>query len=673
MELSDLKGVGPVRLTKLRAMGIRSLRDLLYHLPVRYEDHETEIPCANISQGAGMVRGVIVEKPKIAYFHGISRVTAIIRDESGSLSLCWFNEPWMVQQLPVGKVIRLYGRTALRNGKALMYNPSLVDRTGWMPVYKRPAGFPERSYQAMIKEALSVRGEILAETLPEAFLRRNRLCGLSEAILQAHFPDSLDALKAARRRLSFENMLMYLVWVAMIGRQRDAASPISGASLHAGDFWNTTPFPPTSAQRRVLQEIAADLEKSSAMARLVQGDVGCGKTILAFGAIFLAWQGGFQAAMMAPTEILAEQHYENAILQLGRMGIRCRLLTGSTRAKERRQILEELRNGSCDAVFGTHALISEGVKYARLGLAITDEQHRFGVRQRSRLQEKGSGRSKEGMTKLPHVLVMSATPIPRTMALLLYGDLDLSIVDELPPGRQAVKTRIVPENKREDMYHFLRRAVSQGHQAYLVCPLVEDSEALDEVASAKSMFETLRSGSLRELRLGLLWGNQKSEEKSETLRAFADGNLDVLVSTTVIEVGVNVPNATIMIIENAERFGLSQLHQLRGRVGRGKEESWCFLLSSAPDKLRILCETADGFEVARKDLEMRGPGDLMGTRQSGETINGFLPDGDVRLLDEVAESVRRLYAEEADPEEKIKIEETASSLFAERGMKIARN
>jgi len=372
--------------------------------------------------------------------------------------------------------------------------------------------------------------------------------------------------------------------------------------------------------------------------------------------------------MMAPTEILARQHYESAKAMLEPQGIHCGLLIGSMKAKDKRAAHAACANGSWDAVFGTHALISEGVAYDRLGLVVTDEQHRFGVRQRSTLQEKGA---KE--TTAPHVLVMSATPIPRTLALILYGDLDVSVVDELPPGRTPVKTRIVPDEKREAMYGFLRSEVAKGRQGYVVCPLVEDSEMLEDVRSAQATYEELVSGVLHGLRVGLTWGAQSAEEKAAVLASFSSGELDVLVSTTVIEVGVNVPNASVMIIENAERYGLSQLHQLRGRVGRGTAESWCFLLANENERLRILTQTNDGFLVAQKDLELRGPGDLMGTRQSGEMMAGFLLDGDVKLLEEAAKCMKQLREDPSMQEEHRAVENTAMEHYRDKIAHIALN
>ena len=372
--------------------------------------------------------------------------------------------------------------------------------------------------------------------------------------------------------------------------------------------------------------------------------------------------------MMAPTEILARQHYESAKAMLEPLGIHCGLLIGSMRPKAKREAQEACANGEYQAVFGTHALISEKVAYQKLGLVVTDEQHRFGVMQRSTLQQKGT----DG-TKAPHVLVMSATPIPRTLALILYGDLDVSIVDELPPGRTPVKTRVVPEEKRAGMYGFLRQEVLKGHQAYVVCPLVEDSEMMEDVRSAQATFDALKNGELSGLRVGLTWGAQPADEKAQVLSEFSAGNLDVLVSTTVIEVGVNVPNASVMVIENAERFGLSQLHQLRGRVGRGSAESWCFLLAAENERLRILTQTNDGFIVAQKDLELRGPGDLMGTRQSGEMMADFLLDGDVKLLDEAAKCMKRLRENPKLAAERQQVEAEALRNYRDKLADIAMN
>ena len=629
-------------------------------------------PVAQAVEGECLLRGVIAQKPKIAYFRGLSRVSAVLADATGQLSICWFNEPWMVQQTPVGKEIALYGRIQVKNGARLLVNPRLVTEEGWLPVYRSIRGIPGKLLRGLIHEALSRVEEICPEALPSGLRKRHYLLSLPQALCAIHRPESLESLQEARRRVDFEQMLLYLMRIRLVQQQVQEGWPMPVPEESLDAFWQAAPFPPTRAQRRVLEEIAADLRRDQAMSRLVQGDVGCGKTMLAFGAIYLSWRAGFQSAMMAPTEVLARQHYENARTLLQPLGIECALLTGSTKARERREILARLHQGAIAALFGTHALISRDVAYGRLGLVITDEQHRFGVRQRSSLQEKGQLPLQHG--KAPHVLVMSATPIPRTLALILYGDLNLSLVDEMPPGRRPVQTRMVPEARRDAMYQFVREAVEKkGQQAYVVCPLVEDSETQSDLHSAQSIFEELSSHQLQGLRLAKTWGTQKSEEKAETLRRFAAGEIDVLVATTVIEVGVNVPNATVMVIENAEKYGLSQLHQLRGRVGRGTEESWCFLLGRATSRLNILCQTNDGFLVAQKDLELRGPGDLMGTRQSGDAADRLLSGGNLQLLGEAQDCVRRLTEDPALAEELHAVEALTIRQFSDADLKIALN
>ena len=668
MELTQIEGIGPVRAESLRAMGIFSLRDLLYMLPVRYDDYTKLFPCNTRQEGNILVSGTVSSSPKLSVFHGLKKVTATISDNFGKMPVCWYNEPWMVKQIHEGDQLRLFGRLSIKNNRRTLLNPRIVsDDEHFCPVYRSIKGFPSKSFRKLIRSALEMTDECCIETLPAEFRVRYQLCELNYAIYQAHFPDDMNALKIARRRLSFEQILLYLIFVNMSKSGKHLAAPFIFHNELQDKYWNSLAFSPTNAQRSVLSDIASDLKKDTAMSRLLQGDVGSGKTAVAFGAIFLTVQSGFQAAMMAPTEILARQHYENAIKVLKPLGIRCRLLTGNTKPKERKEILKELSDNTCQAVFGTHALISRDVHYSCLGLAITDEQHRFGVNQRSLLQEKGTDNQ-----RAPHVLVMSATPIPRSLALILYGDLDISIIDELPAGRIPVKTRLVPESKRQDMYLFVHEQVSKGKQVYIVCPLVEESDSNNDLQSAKSLFEKLKNNELKGLRIGLTWGAQKPDEKEKTLKEFSAGKYDVLVSTTVIEVGVNNPNATIMIIENAERYGLSQLHQLRGRVGRGDLESWCFLLSDTSDKLKVLCSTNDGFIISQKDLELRGPGDLIGTRQSGEPGAAFLY-GDIRLLDEVTRCVQDLHRDPSLKNTLDIIEKSASTYFAVSGHSVALN
>ena len=668
MELTEMAGIGPARSEALRAMGIISLRDLLYTLPERYEDYNTVYPCNTKKEGTVLISGTIVQAPRLSVYHGLRKVTASVEDESGKMPVCWYNAPWIMNSLSAGQHVRLYGRLQIRNNRRILQNPKFAtEDEGLIPVYRSIKGFPAKTFRNLIADALSKVDDCCPETLPTEFRICWHLCELNYAIRQAHFPDDYEALKIARRRLSFERILLYLAYVSMAGSKKQPGIPMKFPERQTELFWKAQGFEPTGAQKKVLEDIAADLQKNTAMSRLVQGDVGCGKTAVAFGAVSLASASGYQSTMMAPTEILAVQHYENAKKTLEPTGIRCRLLTGSTKAKERKMILQELKNRQCDVVFGTHALISRDVEYGRLGLVITDEQHRFGVNQRSSLQMKGKTED-----IVPHVLVMSATPIPRTLALILYGDLDLSVINEMPKGRIPVKTRIVPEHKREDMYRFLRNEIAKGKQAYIVCPLVEEDDEKSELHSAKALFETLRKNEMQGLRVALTWGSQKTEEKDRVLHDFVEGKYDVLVSTTVIEVGVNNPNATIMVIENAERYGLSQLHQLRGRVGRGKDESWCFLFAEPSEKLNSFCSTNDGFVIAQKDLELRGPGDLAGTRQSGEPGNGFL-FADIRMLDEVTECITQLHRNPAMKKTLAVIEKQAEDYFAEEGRRIALN
>ena len=669
MELKEIRGLGPARLEAFRAVGIESLRDLFMYLPVRYDDLTHAVPCSTEEPGMHVFHGRILQRPSASWHQGLSKVEAVMEDQSGKLSIIWFNQPWMQKQLHAGMTVTLYGRLAFnKHGRRELQNPEQVTLGQIRPVYKEIQGVPAKILRQVIQTHLYMLPELIEEILPESILREYHFPSRAEAIAVSHEPDTLEDVKAARQRLAFEKMLLYL---CMVKCQRGASDPGFALSIPdkvVDEYWNAQPFTPTQAQRRVLAEVVQGLRQNRAMARLIQGDVGCGKTAIAFGAILCACRAGFQAAMMAPTEILARQHYESAKKVLESFGIRCGLLVGSLKASEKKKAHARLEAGEWDAVFGTHALISEGVQYQKLGLVITDEQHRFGVRQRSFLQAKG-----EQAGRMPHVMVMSATPIPRTLALILYGDLDVSVVDELPAGRKPVQTRLVPENKRHDMYGFLHKEIAMGHQAYVVCPLVEDSESIEHVRSAQSTYEELRTHELRDLRIGLTWGEQKAEEKQLVLDQFARGDLDVLISTTVIEVGINVPNSTVMIIENADRFGLSQLHQLRGRVGRGGDESWCFLVAQRSEKLGIMVKTNDGFEIAQKDLELRGPGELMGTRQSGQESLGFLLDGDVKLLQLATRCIESIYSEDRFQTTRSILEKTAEKTFEGRIGQIAKN
>ncbi len=632
-ELSSLRGVGAARLEALAKAGIFTMRDLLFTLPAAYKDTLHPTPVAELSAGQTACVSVFLKAPaRLSRFNGRTAVTVKMTDGTQTLTVQFYQQPWMKDAFKADTEYLLYGRVEEKNGAFGMICPSVEHERALIPRYRALPGLPDKTFSGLVKQALEQIDDCVRETLPVGVRARHQLCEINFALRQTHFPDSAETLQIAKRRLAFESLLLYQVAMGLTRGARQEGVLIKTAEPEA--FFASLPFPPTGAQRRVLAEIAADLCAPRAMARMVQGDVGCGKTAVAFGAIYLTARGGFQSALMAPTEILARQHLESAKKMLEPLGVSCGLLLGGMKAAERREALENIRTGRWQAVIGTHALLSEGVEYHRLGLVVTDEQHRFGVRQRKKLADKAE--------QEPNALVMSATPIPRSLALVLYGDLDLSVIDEMPPGRTPVETRIVPEEKREGLYAFIRAEAQAGHQTYIVCPLVEESEAI-EAADAQSMYAALCGGALHGLRLGLTYGSQDPAEKEKTIAAFAQGELDVLVATTVIEVGVNVPAASVMVIENADRFGLSQLHQLRGRVGRGAAKSWCFLMAKKNARLNALCKTSDGFEIAREDLRQRGPGDFLGTRQHGERLLPGVTDGaDVRLIEETAECLKTL-------------------------------
>lgn len=636
IRLDEMKGLGKVRLQKLQEAGVHTLSDLLFTLPVRYQDTQTVVPLGEAEEGKEIcVCGFPKAAPRMSRFRGLTSVSFTLCDETGSVPVVWYNQPWLKDRFGQEDEITLYGSiTRDKGGRRRMVSPQIVQERGILPVYRSLGGIPPKTMRDLMHQAMEYLAECCPETLPDILRIQHHLCERNFALRQAHFPDSRENLAIALRRISFESVLLYQAAAASLRGERKEGVCIPADEAGCEDFWRSLPFKPTGAQQRVLLQIAKDLNAPYAMGRMVQGDVGCGKTALAFGAMYLAARQGFQSVFMAPTEILARQHLESAEKMLAPLGIRCGLLLGGMKAKERKEALEKIASGEWQAVIGTHALISEGVEYKNIGLVICDEQHRFGVRQRRLLARKAQ--------KQPNELVMSATPIPRTLALVLYGDLDVSVVDELPPGRTPVKTRIVPEEKRNGLYDFIISEARNGRQAYIVCPLVEENEEID-ACSAQDMYARLCTGPLRELRLGLTYGNQPAEEKTEILHKFTAGEVDVLVATTVIEVGVNVPTATVMVIENADRFGLSQLHQLRGRVGRGAKESWCFLMAHPNERLKTLCETNDGFVIAKKDLEMRGPGDFLGTRQHGDSmLPGMALGADVQLLEETTACLRKL-------------------------------
>ncbi len=614
ISLSRIKGIGPARLKAFEAAGITTVRELVMFLPKEYRDLTQTVPLSELRPGdTACVKVKVAGEASQRRAKRLVITKLYVTDGTDTVPVIWYNQPWLKNQMQPGRELLLYGKAEHKQGYVTLVSPAIEQGQGLIPVYRNIAGIPAKALRQSVEAALKLCEGQWPDELPEALRRRYGLCERNFAMRNAHFPDSREALEAARRRIAFEELLLYQIALRLFRSTGKRGVKIDFDDGEIEAFWGCLPFSPTNAQRRVLDEVAADLRSEKAMARMVQGDVGSGKTAIAFAAIALAHAGGWQSALMAPTEVLARQHYEAAQKLLEPLGMKVGLLVGSLTQKQHRLAHEAIASGEWDVAIGTHALITEGVEYKHLGLVVTDEQHRFGVRQRTSLSEKGDA---------PNVLVMSATPIPRTLSLILYGDLDISIVDELPPGRTPVATRIVPESKRPGLYDFLRKEVAKGRQAYFVCPLVEESEAV-EALPAEVVFEDLRTNRLPELNIELVHGRMKAPDKDAALERFRTGQADILVSTTVIEVGVNVPNATVMVIENAERFGLAQLHQLRGRVGRGSEASWCFLMSEPTARLRFLTSTTDGFLIAQKDMELRGPGELFGTRQSGTLTAGI--------------------------------------------------
>ena len=613
-----LKGVGPKTAERFEKLGIVTLADLLCHYPRRYIDFSRPYSIAEAPPDTEcVVKAEVFAKPAGRILPGGRRMERITAgDDVSSLEITWFNNPYATQKLELGQEYYFEGIVTGGMLRRQMVNPQVrtaaqITAAPFEAVYPQTEGLSSTVIAKCIRQLLP-HAELLPDPLPEEMLKKYRLLSKADAVRAIHCPATEEEAFAARRRLIYEELLVLQLG---IGRMKNRGSASTGAPMQRLDpapFWTSLPFSPTGAQRRAVDEILTDLSGSTSMNRLLQGDVGSGKTLVAAAAIWACIRSGYQAALLAPTEILAAQHAENLNRMLAPFGMRVALLTGGMKAAARRTTLAAIRSDEADLVVGTHAILSEGVEFARLGLAVVDEQHRFGVRQRGMLAEKAAN---------PHLLVMSATPIPRTLGLLIYGDLDISILDELPPGRKPVKTRCITGKKRRDLYGFLDREIGAGRQVYIVCPAIEDTPD-GGLNAVKSYYEDIAKALLPDRRVGLMHGKLKPKEKAAVMDDFKAGRLDALVSTTVIEVGVDVPNATVMVIENAERYGLSALHQLRGRVGRGAAESWCFLVSdntaeSVQKRLKFLCSTSDGFAVAQFDLETRGPGDFFGSRQHG--------------------------------------------------------
>ena len=613
-----LKGVGPKTAERFERLGILTLSDLLCHYPRRYLDFSRPYSIAEAPADTEcVVKAEVFAKPGGRILPGGRRMERITAgDDVSSLEITWFNNPYAAQKLELGQEYYFQGIVTGGMLRRQMVNPQVrtdaqVKSSPFEAIYPQTEGLTSSAIAKCVRQLLP-HAELLPDPLPSEMLKKYRLLSKADAVRAIHCPATEEEAFAARRRLIYEELLVLQLG---IGRMKNHGAASTGAPMKKADsspFWESLPFSPTGAQRRAVEEILTDMSGETSMNRLLQGDVGSGKTLVAAAAIWACIRAGYQAALLAPTEILASQHAENLNRLLSPFGMRVALLTGGMKAAARRTTLAAIRDDEADLIVGTHAILSEGVEFARLGLAVVDEQHRFGVRQRGLLAEKAAN---------PHLLVMSATPIPRTLGLLMYGDLDISILDELPPGRKPVKTRCITGKKRADLYGFLDREIDSGRQVYIVCPAIEDAGG-SGLNAVKSYYEDIAKAYLPDRRVGLMHGKLKPKEKAAVMDDFKSGRLDALVSTTVIEVGVDVPNATVMVIENAERYGLSALHQLRGRVGRGAAESWCFLVSdnaseSVQKRLKFLCSTSDGFAVAQYDLETRGPGDFFGSRQHG--------------------------------------------------------
>jgi len=618
--ITILKGIGPTKAKQFAALNIFTLEDLICHFPRGYEDRTKIVPIEKLEVDTpACFKAMVMNTPRTAHIRkGLDITKVTVADYSGRLNLTFFNQKFTTDQLQYGKEYIFYGTLS---GDFLGYgmtspafesidSPPLTTRRV-LPIYPLTAGLSNGAVLKAVRQALAIC-DVPAEIIPQTVREEYGILPAERAYYAIHEPATMQEAEMAKKRLIFEEFFVFSAGLALMRAKRATKKTPPYQKTDLTPFYGALPFTLTGAQSRAIAEIAADLQRGSPMNRLVQGDVGSGKTMVAAAAAFLAIQNGHQAAMMAPTEILAEQHYASLSKLLTPLGISVTLLTGSMTPKNKTLTRQSIEAGQAQLIVGTHALVSDATVFADLGLVITDEQHRFGVGQRSALAGKGSD---------PHLLVMSATPIPRTLALLMYGDLDVSILDELPPGREPVDTFLVDESYRARINNFIRKQVAESHQCYVVCPAVAENDGLD-LKAAEVWAEALQQTVFPDLRVGLLHGQMKGAEKDAIMSAFAAGKTDVLVATTVIEVGVDVPNATLMVVEDADRFGLSQLHQLRGRVGRGKAKSYCILTSHNKNsetlqRLKALCKTTDGFKIAEEDLRLRGPGDFFGSRQSG--------------------------------------------------------
>ncbi len=652
MKLNDsikfVKGIGEARAKLFEKLGIFTVSDMLFHLPRALEDRSEVKSISELIDGETVcVRGALASGVKT--YRARNRVTvtqASVSDGANLMKVTWFNAPFISNTLKSGGEFTFYGRAMWRGNIFEMINPVTESEHGTkktgkiLPIYPTTTGLGQTNLRNAAENILNNLEEIPTDIIPPQVAKDYAPMTLFDALKSLHMPTSSEEFEDARRRLAFEELLVLQTGIRIIGDERKnyTATPIKNVKCIA-DFAKALPFELTKAQKRVINEISADLTRTTPMNRLVQGDVGSGKTMVAAAAMYAAANSGYQGIMMAPTEILAAQHYKNLKALFSQFGYETVLLSGGMSAPDRREALAKIKSGEAKIIVGTHALISDGVEYANPALVITDEQHRFGVRQRTTLTEKGFG---------AHTLIMTATPIPRTLSLILYGDLDVSVIDELPPGRKPIETYGADEKLRKRVFSFVSNQIDEGRQAYIICPLIEESEVL-AAKSAVEYAEKLKKSVFKNYKIEVLHGRIKAAERKEIMDKFNMGKIDILVSTTVIEVGVDVPNASVMLIENAERFGLSQLHQLRGRIGRGEYKSYCILFSQggkiAGERIKIMCDTNDGFKISEKDLELRGPGEFFGVRQHGlpELKVANLAE-DMLILSEAKDAAEKLLA-----------------------------
>lgn len=651
-----IKGVGPSRVKLLNILGIYTIEDLISYYPRTYEDRTKITKIAELQDGqSAMIEGVTTSGASTARLRRNMTITkVIVEDDTGRALISWFNQDYVKTRIHAKEKYRFFGRVSKKSG-ITEFNSPVFDaeneqkNTGKIvPVYPTTKGLNQTSIRQAIKNALALVNEKLEESLPEYIVKQYNLMSLEDATNQIHFPSNMEKFTLARKRLAFEELLTFQLALLSLKTQYD--NEIRGIkydeNVKMSDVINTLPFRLTKAQLRVLEEIDRDMESEKPMNRLLQGDVGSGKTIVAMISAYKAVKSGYQVAVMAPTTILATQHLENFNKILSSFGIKSELLISSLTKKQKQIVLDKLKSGEIDIIIGTHALLQENVEFKKLGLVVTDEQHRFGVKQRSIIAGKGNN---------PDVLVMTATPIPRTLAIVVYGDLDISVIDELPPNRKKIDTLAVRENMTARIVEFIKKNVDEGRQAYIVCPFVEDNEDMENVKSIEKLAKTYKDDIFKDYKVEILHGKMKPKEKDQVMQDFKDNKISILISTTVIEVGVDVPNANIMVIENAERFGLAQLHQLRGRVGRGEYKSYCILKYNGNSdlirqRMETMTATDDGFKIAEKDLELRGSGEFFGTKQHGLPefkIANIFDAEDIKILKLVQELAIKIEAEDS--------------------------